>query len=70
MTSEEDARSQTEEFAKQAKMAPTSFIGDVFYFLRSNGKWWMLPLIILLLGFGLLMVLASSGAAPLIYTLF
>jgi hypothetical protein len=70
MTSEEDTRSQAEEFTKQAEMAPTSFLGDIFYFLRNNRKWWMLPLIILLLGFGLLMILATTGAAPLIYTLF
>ena len=70
MTSEKDTRSQAKEFTRQAEMAPTSFVGDLLYFLRSNRKWWMLPLIILLLGFGLLMILASTGAAPLIYTLF
>jgi hypothetical protein len=30
----------------------------------------MLPLIGVLLGFGLLMVLVSTGAAPFIYTMF
>jgi hypothetical protein len=37
-----------------------------------NKKWWMLPIIILFLVFGLLLVLAtySSSALPFIYALF
>jgi hypothetical protein len=30
----------------------------------------MLPLVLVLLGFGLMMLLSSTGAAPFIYTLF
>ena len=39
-------------------------------FLRHNKKWWLLPILLMIAVFGLLMVLASSPAAPFIYTLF
>jgi hypothetical protein len=58
------------EFARQAGMRRSSFLSDYFYLVKTNRKWWMLPLMGLLLGFGLLMVLASTGAAPFIYTMF
>jgi hypothetical protein len=65
-----DTPSQSEEFARRGAMGRASFLSDYLYFLKNNKKWWMLPLIVLLLAFGVLMILATSGAAPFIYTLF
>jgi hypothetical protein len=40
-------------------------------FLRTRKKYWLIPIIIILLGFGLLIVLTGGSAiAPFIYTLF
>jgi len=64
-----DAKSESE-FARQAITRRSSFLSDYVYLVRTNRKWWMLPLLGLLLGFGVLMVLASTGAAPFIYTMF
>ena len=45
--------------------------GELLSFLASNKRWWMLPMVIVLLLFGVLLVLAQSSAiAPFIYTLF
>jgi hypothetical protein len=50
-------------------MASDSLVREFFEFLRHNRKWWLAPiLIILLMVSGLL--LAGSVAAPFIYTLF
>ena len=57
-------------FARGAEVKRASFFSDYLYFLKNNKKWWMLPLLIILLGFGTLMVLSATGAAPFIYTLF
>jgi hypothetical protein len=45
--------------------------GELLNFFMSNKRWWMVPMITVLLLFGILMVLAQSSAiAPFIYTLF
>ena len=47
------------------------FLKDLWGFLGQRKKFWLLPLIMILLTFGLLIVLASGSAiAPFIYTLF
>jgi len=47
------------------------FLKDLWGFLRVRKKYWMLPLIIVLLLFGALIVLtAGTAIAPFIYTLF
>ena len=47
------------------------FIKDLWGFLRERKKFWLLPLIVVLLVFGVLVVLtAGSAIAPFIYTLF
>lgn len=62
--------SQAQQLADQARQGRSSFFGEYLYFLKHNKKWWMLPLAVILLGFGVLMVLSATGAAPFIYTLF
>jgi hypothetical protein len=48
-----------------------SFVAEFWKFLRVRKKFWLLPLLSMLVIFGLLMILAESSAlAPFIYTLF
>ena len=68
--SERRQLSQEEEFARLGTIKRSSFWTDYYFLLKTNKKWWMLPLILLLFCYGLLMVLTSTGAAPFIYTLF
>jgi hypothetical protein len=47
------------------------FLKDLWGFLQQRKKFWLLPLIVIILMFGALMVFASGSAiAPFIYTLF
>ena len=47
------------------------FIKDMWGFLRDRKKFWLAPVLVILLLFGALIVLASGSAiAPFIYTLF
>ena len=48
----------------------SSFMSDMKYFLVHSKKWWMLPILGVLLLFGALMILGGTAAAPFIYTLF
>ena len=43
---------------------------DYLELLRNNKKWWLLPIILVLLGIGAFLVLGGTGAAPLIYPIF
>ncbi len=46
-------------------------IGELLEFLWKNKKWWLIPMVVVLVIFGLLLVFASaSGVAPFIYTIF
>ncbi len=48
-----------------------SIVGELFGFLWQRKLWWLLPMIVMLLIFGILLVLAQGSAiAPFIYTLF
>jgi hypothetical protein len=44
---------------------------DLWAFARSRKKFWLLPIIVVIVIFGALMILAGTSAlAPFIYTLF
>jgi hypothetical protein len=43
---------------------------DLWNFLKERKKWWLLPMIVMLLLIGLLIFSGSSAIAPFIYTLF
>jgi hypothetical protein len=47
-----------------------SLLGELWGLILQNKKWWLVPLLAALLVFGLLVVLAGTGVAPFIYTLF
>jgi len=48
-----------------------SIIGELLHFLWVARLWWMIPIIVTLLLFGVLVLVAQSSAvAPFIYTLF
>ena len=45
-------------------------VAEFWDFLKHNKKWWLLPIVIVLLMLGALVMLGSTAAAPFIYTLF
>ncbi len=68
MSEDNEKKSSFEEAGEKPE---TSLVGEVFSMLKENKKFWMIPIIVVLLGLGLLAVLGGgSAAAPFIYTLF
>ena len=48
-----------------------SIVGDLWAFMKVRKKWWLGPIVVLLLLLGLLLVFTQGSAlAPFIYTLF
>lgn len=62
--------SSADEFSRQADAGQSGILREFWDFLRHNKKWWLAPIIVILMLFGLLIILAGTGAAPFIYTLF
>jgi Family of unknown function (DUF5989) len=48
-----------------------SFVKELWSFIRTRNKFWLLPVVVLMLILGGLLIMAQSSAiAPFIYTLF
>ena len=58
------------DFHALASRKRTGFLGELGRFAMQTRKWWLVPLIVVLLGIGLIIVLGGTAAAPFIYTLF
>jgi hypothetical protein len=52
-------------------MPRTSLPAQLWAFMRVRKKWWLLPIVVLMLGVGTLLIVAQGSAlAPLIYAIF
>jgi len=52
-------------------MIMLEFLKDLWLFIKTRKKWWLVPMIVILLIIGLLIVFGSGSAlAPFVYTLF
>ena len=65
----EDDQQLAESFNEAAQSGSTpTLLGELWDFLGHNKKWWLLPILFVLLFFGVLIFLSGTGAAPFIYT--
>ena len=48
----------------------SSFVAELWGLIRQQRKYWLIPVVTVLLLFGLLVLLSGTAAAPFIYTLF
>lgn len=58
------------EFESARESSKQGLFSELWDFLAANKKWWLAPIILILLVFGVLIILGGTGAAPFIYTLF
>jgi hypothetical protein len=61
---------QANDFRRQAEQVAPNLLSEFFDFVLHNKKWWLTPIVVMLLLLGLLVLLSGTGAAPFIYTLF
>jgi len=59
-----------DEFQRAAQAGRTSLAGEFFDFLKHNKKWWLLPIVLVMLMLGALVFLSGTSLAPFIYTMF
>lgn len=57
------------DFASQAEEPQPGIMAEFWDFFLHNKKWWITPIIAVLLLMGLLILLSGSSVAPFIYTI-
>jgi hypothetical protein len=57
-------------FAKLARARRRSIWLDLWQLLREHKKWWLTPIVLMMLVLSWLALFAGGSAAPFIYTLF
>lgn len=65
-----DAPNPADDLERLASQEQPGIAAEFVAFLRENKKWWLLPILLLIGLSAILIALASTGAAPFIYTLF
>ena len=68
--SENDKQKRASEFEVHGHKGRNSLATEFWGFLKHNKKWWLLPIIIVLLIMGLIVLLSGTAIAPFIYPLF
>ena len=53
-----------------AETRDVGFLAELWGFLNATKKWWLLPIVLVIVMFSLLIFLSGTGVAPIIYTLF
>ena len=66
----EQQNDEADEFLAESQSHRISMVRELWDFIRHNKKWWLTPILIVMLLVGLLVILGGSGAAPFIYALF
>ncbi len=64
----EDQKSQASAFEEAA--SEKGIVAEFWEFLMDNKKFWLIPILLVLLLLGMLIIFSGSTAAPFIYTLF
>jgi hypothetical protein len=66
-----DPKNDRSDFARQAAGSERpSLARELLEFMRDNKKWWLGPILVVILMVALLAVTGGQAAAPFIYTLF
>ncbi|MEO8493708.1 MAG: DUF5989 family protein [Planctomycetota bacterium] len=64
-----DKTDREDDFSSIADEQDPGLLAEFWDFLIHNKKWWLTPIILVLLLMGLLVMLSGTAAAPFIYTL-
>jgi hypothetical protein len=57
-------------FSEALTEKPPTVLGELWLLVRITGKWWLVPILLVLLLLGAVVLLSATCYAPFIYTLF
>jgi len=58
------------DFQSRAQNPRRGLVAELWGYLNSTKKWWLTPIILWIIIFGILLLIGGSGVAPFIYPLF
>jgi hypothetical protein len=61
---------QPSDFERAAQGSTPSLLRDWLDYLKRSGKWWLVPVLLIIAVLAALVFFTSTPAAPFIYTLF
>ena len=64
------ARQRSNAFEQAGEEAQQSLLKEFIFFMNENKKWWLSPILILIVFLGMLIMVGGTGLAPFVYTLF
>jgi len=65
-----DHQDQADQFARQAVEQSANIFVEFWDFLVHNKKWWLIPIIVMLLLLGVFVFIVGTPASPFLYTFF
>ncbi len=68
--SQQQSGESPDDFEVEARQASPGLLVEFKDFLLHNKKWWLTPIVVVLLFAALFVVLSGSAFAPFIYTIF
>jgi hypothetical protein len=57
-------------FEAESREKRTGLLAEFLHFLAHNKKWWLLPILLVILILAFLVLLGGTALAPFIYTIF
>ncbi len=69
MLMDEEQKASSDEFRAEQHSRRPSLLREFLDFLKQNKKWWLLPIVLVLLTLGFLLV-TLGNAGPFLYALF
>jgi hypothetical protein len=71
MSMSEDPNERDDAFAEVSKAAGRQgFVPELWDYLRQTKKWWLTPILIVMVLIGALLLASSTPLSPFVYTLF
>jgi hypothetical protein len=67
---DDPSQTDNEAFQRALEQREPGLIAEYWAFLRGEGKWWALPILLAILGLGVLVLASSSAIGGLIYPFF
>ena len=61
---------RVEEFVKESQSRQPSVLAEFFDFLVHNKKWWLTPIVLVLLFLSFFVLMTNTALGPFIYVLF